>query len=326
MADTMEHAKPTLVVSRCLGFDACRYNGEMIPNRLLRQLEPFVKFELVCPEVEIDLGIPRDTIRIIDSGDGERLVQPSTGLDLTDRMVSFREEYLGGLGAVDGFVLKSRSPTCGVTDAKVHRDADRQSPTLRRGPGMFAAAVLDRFPGVAVEDEGRLTNFRIREHFLTRIFTTAEFRSMAKRPSMGKLVAFQSRHKLLLMGVNQTKMRALGRIVASGSKRPIREVVDEYGRLLGEALATMPRYPSHVNVLMHGLGYFKKGLGTKEKAHFLDTLSLYREGKVPLSAATTILRSWIARFDEEYLEGQSYFEPFPLDLVEITDSGKGRGK
>jgi uncharacterized protein YbgA (DUF1722 family)/uncharacterized protein YbbK (DUF523 family) len=322
----MKFAKPTLVVSRCLGFDACRYNGEMIPNRFLRQLEPFVTLELVCPEVEIDLGTPRDPIRIIESDDGERLVQPSTGLDLTDRMTTFREKFLDGLGAVDGFVLKARSPSCGVTDAKVHRGPEKKDPTLRRGPGMFAAAVLERFSGVAIEDEGRLTNFRLREHFLTRIFTMAEFRTVARQPSMGKLVAFQSRHKLLLMGVNQTKMRALGRIVANGAKRPIREVFEEYGLLLGEALSRVPKYTSHVNVLMHGLGYFKKGLSAKEKAHFLDTLSLYREGKVPLSAATAILRSWIARFDEEYLEGQSYFEPFPLDLVEITDSGKGRGK
>ena len=191
---------------------------------------------------------------------------------------------------------------------------------------MFASAVIERFPGVAVEDEGRLTNFRIREHFLTRIFTTAEFRRLAKRPTMGKLVAFHARHKLLLMGVNQTKMRALGRIVANPDRRKVREVADDYGALLADALAKMPKYTSHLNVLMHGLGYFKKGLSAREKAQFLDTLSLYREGKVPLSAATSILRSWIARFDVEYLDGQSYFEPFPIDLVEITDSGKGRGK
>ena len=95
---------------------------------------------------------------------------------------------------------------------------------------------------------------------------------------------------------------------------------------LADALSKMPRYNSHLNVLMHGLGYFKTGLTSREKAQFLDTLSLYREGKVPLSAATSILRSWIARFEVEYLAGQSYFEPFPIDLVEITDSGKGRGK
>jgi uncharacterized protein YbgA (DUF1722 family)/uncharacterized protein YbbK (DUF523 family) len=322
----MKHAKPTIVVSRCLGFDACRYNGQMIPNRFLRQLEPFAKLELVCPEVEIDLGIPRDPIRIVAGENGERLVQPSTGLDLTDRMVGFREKYLSGLGTVDGFVLKARSPSCGVSDAKVQGGMDNKAQTLRRGPGMFASAVITKFPGAAIEDEGRLTNFRIREHFLTRLFTTAEFREVAKRPSMRKLVAFHSRHKLLLMGVNQTKMRALGRLVGNHEKRPVAEIVADYETGLADALAKMPRYTSHVNVLMHGLGYFKKGLTAREKAQFLDTLSLYREGKVPLSAATSILRSWIARFEVEYLDGQSYFEPFPLDLVEITDSGKGRGK
>lgn len=322
----MEFTSPVVVVSRCLGFDACRYNGETIPNRFLKRLAPYVKLKLVCPEVEIGLGTPRDPIRLVEHGGDERLVQPSTGRDLTSLMSAFRADYLSGLRGVDGFVLKGRSPSCGVSDAKVHKDVDRRAPTVRRGPGMFAAAVLEQFPDIPVEDEGRLTNFRIREHFLTRIFTTAELRDVGRRPSMRKLVAFHARHKLLLMGVNQTKMRALGRIVANPDKRPVDEVFPSYAELLRDALATMPRFASHVNVLMHALGYFKKGLAAKEKAHFLDTLALYQEGKVPLSAATAILRSWIARFDEAYLAGQSYFEPFPLDLVEITDSGKGRGK
>jgi len=325
MDTRMEFTSPLIVVSRCLGFDACRYNGETIPNRFLKRLAPYVKLNLVCPEVEIGLGTPRDVIRLVEQDGGERLVQPSTGRDLTKPMTAFRDEYLGGLQGVDGFVLKGRSPSCGVSDAKVHKDADRRAPTLRRGAGMFAAAVLERFPDLAVEDEGRLTNFRIREHFLTRIFTTAELRKIGKRPSMPKLVAFQARHKLLLMGVNQTKMRALGRIIANPDKRPATEVYTDYAALLRDALAKMPRFASNVNVLMHALGYFKKGLTSREKAHFLDTLALYREGQVPLSAATAILRSWIARFEVEYLDGQSYFEPYPADLVEITDSGKGRG-
>jgi uncharacterized protein YbgA (DUF1722 family)/uncharacterized protein YbbK (DUF523 family) len=323
----MHHAKPALVVSRCLGFDACRYNGQMIPNGFLARLAPFVDLSLVCPEVEIGLGTPRDPIRLVGKEEGkERLVQPSTGLDLTEKMTDFRDGYLDGLSKVDGFVLKARSPSCGVTDAKVHGGPGKDMPSLRRAPGMFAAGVLDRFPFAAVEDEGRLTNFRIREHFLTRIFTLAEFRTIRSRPTMGKLVAFQARHKLLFMAVNQTKMRELGRLVANPEKRPAGEIVDDYGPLLARALERMPKYTSHINVLMHGLGYFKKKLSAREKAHFLDTLEVYREGKVPLSAVTMILASWIARFDEEYLASQSYFEPFPADLVEITDSGKGRGK
>jgi uncharacterized protein YbgA (DUF1722 family)/uncharacterized protein YbbK (DUF523 family) len=316
------YAKPHVVVSRCLGFDACRYNGEMIPDRFLAALDSHARLTTVCPEVEIGLGTPRPTIRI--EGEARRLVQPSTGLDLTERMVAYREERLDALDAPDGFVLKARSPSCGITDAKVHAPGGKG--TLGHGPGLFAEGVLDRFPDVAVESEGRLTNLRIREHFLTRIFTTADFRRVRSRPSMGALVKFQARNKLLFMGLNQTRMRAMGRIVANAEKRPVGEVFDDYETELRTVLARMPRMVSQINVAMHALGYFKKELSAAEKAHFLDSLESYRAERVPLSAVTGILGSWVARFDEPYLAEQTWFAPFPPELVVPKDSGKGRGR
>ena len=128
------------------------------------------------------------------------------------------------------------------------------------------------------------------------------------------------------MGVNQTGMRALGRIVANHAKAPIGEVLAAYETALRHTMARIPRTTSHVNVLMHAMGYFKDGLVAAEKRHFLDLLEVYRAGKLPLSAATAVLRSWIARFSEEYLASQVYFEPYPADLVEVTDSGQGRGE
>jgi uncharacterized protein YbgA (DUF1722 family)/uncharacterized protein YbbK (DUF523 family) len=321
----VSHARPRIVVSRCLGFDACRYNGEVIPDRFLGRLGDHVDFVQVCPEVEIGLGIPRDPIRIVRIDGEDRLLQPSTEKDLTSDMKGFRSRFLDSLPEVDGFVLKNRSPSCGLTDAKVHSPKPK-APSLGRGPGVFAAAVLERFGDMAVEDEGRLRNFRIREHFLTRIFTTADFRKLARRPSMRGLVAFHSRHKLLLMGLSQKELKVLGRIVANHEKFRLAELLPEYERHLCAAFARMPRYTSNINVLMHALGYFKKGLTSSEKAHFLDALEGYRAGRLPLSAPVSVLRSWIERFDEPYLRDQSFFEPFPTDLVEITDSGKGRGK
>ncbi|MHC4859468.1 MAG: YbgA family protein, partial [Planctomycetota bacterium] len=166
----------------------------------------------------------------------------------------------------------------------------------------------------------------IREHFLTRIFTTAALRKLVRRPSMRGLVELHSRSKLLLMALSQKELKALGEIVANHEKLPLSEILPTYERHLRAAFARMPRYTSSINVLMHALGYFKKGLSSREKAHFLDALEGYRAGRLPLSAANSVVRSWIERFDEPYLRQQTFFEPFPRDLVEITDSGKGRGE
>jgi uncharacterized protein YbgA (DUF1722 family) len=130
----------------------------------------------------------------------------------------------------------------------------------------------------------------------------------------------------MLMAYSQKELRVLGRIVANHEKRKPDQVFADYETHLDQAMARAPRYTSNINVLMHGLGYFSRELSSPEKAHFLDLLELYRKAKIPLSAAVTVVRSWIARFQTEYLESQTFFEPYPTELVEITDSGKGRGK
>jgi uncharacterized protein YbgA (DUF1722 family) len=74
---------------------------------------------------------------------------------------------------------------------------------------------------------------------------------------------------------------------------------------------------------MHALWYFSDGLAAREKAHFLGVLDRYLEGRYPLSTAVAVVRSWLARFERSYLEEQRFFEPYPGELVELTDSSKG---
>jgi uncharacterized protein YbgA (DUF1722 family)/uncharacterized protein YbbK (DUF523 family) len=321
MADNFP--KPRIVVSRCLEFESCRYNGTMMPSEVVRTLKPLVEFLTVCPEVAIGLGVPRDPIRIVRGDDGPSLVQPATGRDLTAKMRGFADSFLASLPEVDGFILKFRSPSCGLKDVKIYAGPDARG-TSGKGPGFFGAAVLERSGDLAVEDEGRLTNFRIREHFLTGVFTFARFRECAAAGSMRSLVEFQARNKLLLMAYNQKEMRLMGRLVANLEKRPARQVLAEYGDHLRAALAAPPRYTSSINVLMHALGYFSEGLSREEKAFFLASLEDYRRQRVPLSVPVGIVKSYIVRFGEDYLAQQSFFQPYPDKLVEITDSGKGR--
>ncbi|MEQ9618937.1 MAG: DUF523 and DUF1722 domain-containing protein [Deltaproteobacteria bacterium] len=315
--------RPVVVTSKCFEFDACRYNGQMIPNNFVQRLEPFVDFRPVCPEVEIGLGIPRDPVRVVNKKGDRKLVQPSTGRDLTSLMRSFSEKHLNSLSHVDGFILKSRSPSCGLKDAKEFPNADSEIAT-GKGPGLFAEKVLKRFPGLAVEDEGRLRNFRIREHFLTKLYTLARFREVKRKGASGELVRFHTENKLLLMSYNQKEMRELGKITANMGRKPSSEVIAEYGERLHHAFANVSRRPSNINVLMHALGYFSDKLTGREKAYFLDLLESYRSGKIPLSAVLTVLESWIVKYEEEYLARQTFFEPYPPELIDIGDSGKGR--
>jgi uncharacterized protein YbgA (DUF1722 family)/uncharacterized protein YbbK (DUF523 family) len=315
--------RPAVVSSKCLEFEACRYNGVMIPSPVVRELEPFVDFNPVCPEVEIGLGVPRPTIRIVEAGGERRLMQPETGRDVTRDMKDFTGAFLDGVGAVDGFILKFRSPSCGIKDVKVYPGIDTRSP-VSRGAGFFGGEVLSRFGGLAIEDEGRLKNFKIREHFLTQLFTISDFRRTESKRSMGALVDFHTDNKFLLMAYGQKHMRELGRVVANPGRDPVSQVLEKYSAGLRQALARPPRSTSALNVLMHGLGYFSKELSHSEKAYFLDSLEAFRAQRVPLSVPVSILRSYVVRFEEAYLGRQTFFEPYPVALVNVTDSGKGR--
>jgi len=315
--------RPEVVVSRCLGFESCRYNAQTVPSKFVSTLGNFVNYTTVCPEVEIGLGVPRSPIRLIDMGGAIRLIQPSTGLDVTEKMNTYTSSFLSSLKNVDGFILKALSPSCGIKDVKVYPGVGKVMAT-GKDSGIFGGEVVARFAHLPVEDEGRLTNFVLREHFLTTLFTVARFRELNMNRSIKGLVDFQSDNKLLFMSYNQNEMRTMGRIAGNLEKKDLDEVFDRYAPHFYRAMSTPPKHTSHINVLMHGLGYFSRYLSSSERKFFLDSLERYRQAKIPLSVPLHILKSYVVAFENEYLARQTFFEPYPEELVEISDSGKGR--
>jgi uncharacterized protein YbgA (DUF1722 family)/uncharacterized protein YbbK (DUF523 family) len=316
-----ELVKPIVVVSKCIEFEACRYNGLGISSPIVRNLQKFLKFIPVCPEVEIGLGIPREAVRLVDD-DGIKLVNSMTGEDHTAEMTGFADEFLNSLEEIDGFILKSRSPSCGIKDVKLYKGTGKLPAMSSKSVGLFGNAVLEKFNSLAIEEEGRLTNLHIREHFLSKLYTFAKFRQLPV--IMRELIKFHSNNKYLFMSYNQSQLKIAGKIVANHEKLPVEEVFGKYKEVLYKIFQKNARISTNINVLMHLLGYFSDSLTSQEKIHFLDQLSLYRSKQIPLIAITTILRSWVLRFGQEYLFDQTYFAPFPPELMHITDSGKGR--
>lgn len=138
-----EFVKPKVVVSKCIEFDHCRYNGDMISSPIVAKLKDYVDFLPVCAEVEIGLGIPRSSVRIILENGEYRLIQPSSGKDVTEDMKAFCTNFLDSVGEVDGFILKFRSPSCGLKDVKVYPSVSK-SGAIEKTSGYFGGEVLKR--------------------------------------------------------------------------------------------------------------------------------------------------------------------------------------
>ncbi|WP_414468366.1 YbgA family protein [Methanobacterium sp. ACI-7] len=308
--------KPRIVSSKCIEFEATRWNGDMIKSDFVAKLKEYVDFYPVCPEVEIGLGIPRDPIRVIDDKGELVLYQPSTEKDLTEKMVNFTDGFLDNKSEVDGFILKNKSPSCGIKAVRVYQGYGKGRP--RNGYGFFGGEVLKRFPYLAVEDEGRLRNLKIREHFLTKLYTLASFRSVNESQNLKYLIDFHTNNKLLLSSYSSENTKKMGRIIAEQDMMDRTELFSKYEDIFRDTIKKDVERKFNINVLMHSMGYFKKELSSHEKSFFLDSIEKYRNGIYPLLVLQNILKSWSIRFENNYLGNQTFLEPYPEELIEIT--------
>ena len=303
-------------ISACLLGHEVRFDGGHKRDRFLTDtFGRFVEWVSVCPEVEAGFGTPREAMRLVDDAGRLRLVTVKTGVDLTGRMERFARQRVRAAGGEDlsGYVLKKDSPSCGVERVKVY---DQHAVPSRSGQGLFAAALCARYPHLPVEEEGRLSDPRLRDNFVERVFAYRRLRGLfAGRWTVGSLVRFHTAHKLTLMAHSVTAYRELGRLVAAAKTAKRSDLQDDYTRGFMTALAAIATPRRHTNVLQHMAGYFKKALDEGGKAELQATIEEYRTGLVPLIVPLTLLRHHVRHHDVAYLAGQTYLEPHPRELM-----------
>ncbi len=312
---------PKIVISKCLGFEKCRYNGQTIPDRFVEKICDFAEVITVCPEVEIGLGIPRKPVRLGRREDKIHMIQPATDQDVTDKMANFTTKFLSKIKNIDGFIMKNRSPSCGINDVKIYHNLEKLS-AANRGKGFFGGQLADYFPHAAIEDEGRLKNLQIREHFLTKLYTNMRFRHAKNKQQMNALVQFHTEHKYLFMAYNQAIYRKAGKIVANHEKHPLQSVLNNYEEKLTALLAKAPKPGANINALQHLFGGISDQLTKEERKFFIDTVEEYRDERIPLNTVIHLIKSYAIRFDNQFILDQYFMKPFPEELVTLSDSGK----
>ncbi len=198
--------RPNIVFSACLLGEKVRYNGKVINCPFAEELSEYVNVITVCPEVSIGLPVPRDPIITVRQNKTLKVINPKTGEDLTGKLKNFSMEFLSSLKGVDGFFLKAKSPSCGVSGTKTYKNPDGTG-FFYRGKGIFASMVKKTFPYLPVEDELTLQDKARCFHFLLRIFLFAEMRQIKTEDELRKFHE-NYRYVFLLYSVSSYK-RAL---------------------------------------------------------------------------------------------------------------------
>jgi len=158
-----------LGISSCLLGNNVRYAGDnKLDQYVIDTFGRFVEWVPICPEVEAGLSVPREPMQLVSDNSRTRLITIKTQQDRTDPIVRWTENKLNLLKQenIRGFILKARSPSCGIRDAELF---SAKGESIGARAGLFAKAVMDRFPALPVEDEERLRDPAIRQRFIDRI-------------------------------------------------------------------------------------------------------------------------------------------------------------
>jgi len=303
-------SRPLVAISSCLLGQQVRFDGgHKKDSWLVGPLSQYVDYLPVCPEVAIGLGIPRPPIHLTgDPGRPRAVGVRDPSLDVTAALEAFACRTVHGLEAVSGYILKSKSPSCGMERVRLYGQHGGQ----KAAAGIHARIIMERLPNLPVEEEGRLNDPVLRENFITRLYVYRRWQDFrGQRLTARGLVDFHACHKYLVMAHSQAAYQRMGRLLSNLKGVDLPAVAEEY---IGELMAALKRRVNrdrHVNVLQHIMGYLKKRLDGEDKQELLAATEAYRRGEVPLIVPLFLLRHHFRHHPDPYMDRQWYLHPYP---------------
>ena len=306
--------KIPLGISSCLIGEKVRFDGGHKQNRyILDTLGLYFSFRSFCPEMAIGMGVPRETIRLVElEGQMQAVGVKNASLVVGDDLREIADQQKHWHSEIFGYIVKKDSPSCGMERVKVWSKDQAQ----RRGTGLYTEVLMRNFPTLPVEEEGRLGDPRLRENFIQRVFIYKRWQDMLETElSWATLTDFHARHKLILFSHDQVRGRRLGRELAEASGQSVEEYAPQYLGELMQILKITAKRSNHVNVLEHIRGYLKQELDTDDKAELSDSIENYRKGLLPLIVPITLLRHHFRKYPNEYIDRSFYLHPHPDELM-----------
>lgn len=306
---------PKIGISACLLGKDVRYNaGHKLDRYLKNILGQYVEYITVCPEVEAGFGVPREPVQLNDSGSGIKMITVKSQKDLSDDINEWIYLKLDKLEKEDlcGFILKSKSPSCGVFKTKIYRG--NRAP-LFNGRGLFASALMNRFPNLLVEEESGLYNSETRETFIQNIFIIFRWKKIYANRTVKELLEFHNRMTLTLMLYNYKINKELNHIIAHSKEKTIEADYIKYYLNLCSIFKESVTLEKNKLVMEHTIGYLKKDLTKDEKSELMAQINNYANSTVPRIVPLTLINHYAGKYNNEFLQKQFYLNPTSMELM-----------
>ena len=316
--ESISEKKIKLGISSCLLGEQVRFDSGHKKNAYITGvLSDYFEFAPFCPEVAIGLGIPRETIRLVNFDDDIRCVGSKTPeLDVTEQLADMAQQQSDWHKDLSGYLLKKDSPSCGMERVKVY---SKGSPS-KNGVGIYTKRLMENFPNLPVEEEGRMEDAHLRENFIQRVYIYSRWQSMCQEGlSLSGLQGFHAQHKYIFMSHNQLQAKELGSLLAATKSVDAEELAEQYLKQMMILLKVIATRKNHVNTLQHIQGYLKKHMEADDKAELKTLIENYSKGLVPLIVPITLLRHHFRKNPNDYITQSFYMSPHPGELMLLNN-------
>jgi uncharacterized protein YbbK (DUF523 family)/uncharacterized protein YbgA (DUF1722 family) len=312
--------KIPVATSSCLLGNNVRFNGANCHKKFLtKDLSEIFNLTPICPEVAAKLGVPRPPIRLVQAG-GDSVIAEShkNNIDLTQRIEEASNKILDSLSGICGYILKKGSPSCGSGSVKLYNL--KQGILSHKEDGVFVKALRNRYPLLPIEDEGRLNDAYLREHFIKRVYLTHEINKRFETlNTISELMDFHTRHKILLRLHHSDNQKELGNLLSNHKNLDIEKLKREYKQLFLASFVKVASRGKHHSILQRMLREINKLITKEERASFQSKLKLFYDEKLPLAVPVEMIKHYLIRYDIKYLKNQSYLNLYPDDLALMSN-------
>ncbi len=321
--DAAKGSRPLRVgVSACLLGERVRWNGaHRHAANLAAAFEADVEWVRFCPEIEIGLGVPREPIELVAAPGRPRLVGVASGRDLTEKMSTHARRRATALAAdgLDGCVLKSGSPSCGllvpVRGASPASPAASPSPFPFAAPGLFAAQLVPALFDVPVVEETRTVSRDALLHFAERMLAGRRLRRfLAGEWSPAALAGFVERHELQLVGHSAAARGGLEALVAGVAARlrdgaPFLREARRVRHAFARALLVPPTRERRAGALRRAHQRVAATMDAARNASIEASILAFVRGESPFSISRTLLRDAAEAAGDALLLSQTLLDP-----------------